>query len=93
MLREGQKLKVELIRVTDDGVGIAVAKDGTLIEVENVNDDDYQVQVEITQIREESAIAKKIEGEVKERTGVIANPYESDDDSEVESNDEDDADE
>jgi len=81
-MKEGEKLEVELVRITDEGLGIGFTSDGATIIVENCSEDDRVVKVEIKEVLEESVIAKKLSRTKAEpkphKDEYIENPYEVD---------------
>lgn len=85
----GDNLKVELIRVNNDGKGVFLTEDDKLVLIDDVSDDDKLINIEITAVFEESAFAKKIgnaynktkkeEGDKEEEKESESGPYGLDD--------------
>lgn len=94
MVEIGEKMKLEISRITSDGKGTAFTEDGKVVMIEGVSDNDESVEVEVTQIFEESIFAKKVgsirtDSKKTTRSDLTDNPYPMDDgDDDYEDDDE-----
>mgnify|MGYP006311487043 CR=1 FL=1 len=84
MVKEGDKIELEIIRITDDEKGVAYSEDGKLILIEGIREEDQLVKVEITRVFEETAFAKtisRIKTDTRNvvRKDVVDSPYSIDD--------------
>ena len=78
----GEKLKVNIIRIRDDGKGVAFQDDGAMILIDGVTDGDKFVEVKITKVFEETCLAKKtsrLKADEQPRHDLVDSPYDLDD--------------
>jgi len=92
MVKTGDKIDLEIIRVTDDKRGIGLAEDGMVVMIENVNEDETNLTVEITRVFQETAFAKKIsagkgKNKLEGRKDLVDSPYSLDEDDDKEDDD------
>ena len=59
VLKQGQIIDVDVVRITSDGQGVGLTSDGIPIIIDNVDEEDL-IQVEILNILEESIRGKRI---------------------------------
>jgi len=83
----GDVRDVEILRIMDDGRGVAFDEEGKTILISNVTENDKYVNIKITAVFEESyfaerrGISKIAAGkEKKERNDLEKSPYELDED-------------
>lgn len=92
-IKVGQQIELELMHVTGDGKGVAWGPEDKLILIDQVDEDDSTVTVKIEKILEEAVLAKKITGmkQVKQPKSrdAVDSPYEMDDDTTEDYEDED----
>ena len=95
VLVNGEEVLVDMFGVGTDGRGLAMSSDNKLIFIDGVGEDDERVLVEITSVRQESYLTRKLEkvkAPAKEVSGedYVENPYDYGDDDEDDKEDDDD---
>jgi predicted RNA-binding protein with TRAM domain len=86
-MKVGETIEVEILRITDEGKGVAFHTNGMTVIIEGVSPEDEYVNVQITNILEETIFGNKISGKKRVQNtddyeGLKESPYEMDDEEE-----------
>jgi predicted RNA-binding protein with TRAM domain len=91
-MENGEIIKVEMLRMTDEGKGLAFHTNGMMVIIDGVNEDDSIVNVQITNILEATIFGNKVGGNkakqpLEDYDDLKDSPYEMDEGDEDEDED------
>lgn len=85
-MKKGDEFEVEVLRLTEQGKGLAYHSDGTLVIIDGISGDDDVVNVRIDSVLGESVLASKTRKKNVKKSSTDEelknSPYDMDDDDE-----------